>query len=564
MSSDEKEQKRATRREFIKGAAVGAAAVAGAGALASCAGPQGGVGPQGPAGTAGLAGPAGPAGPAGIAGPAGPAGIAEIKWDKETDVVVVGSGNGGMSAAIAAAKEGAKVIVVEISSWTGGAAGFAAGSIHTSGITTWDQFVQYTEGRFIAELGEAFWNNYVPYLEWLEAIGAYFTPTPPPGLGGRFGKGEPHPIHDRMYIDSLVKIFEDSGGTLLLKTRALRILTDEEGAIVGLKAKGPEGTLNIKAKAVILACGGFFSNQELKGKYLGPNASYTSVLGTPYNMGDGMSMAQEVGASLSGFMGNVCSSPGPAYPFRNPQTEREDYERRDGYTSKFGEGKGEYWLVGYCRPPKEQIWVNWNGKRFFDESTEERMRGKHAYFQGVEFWLQRRAEAFSVYDGAMWDAVKNNTHTITDIGTVTIQQCLDLLRNYGGIVVTEDTIGGLAGKLEALTPGMHKANFLKTINEYNKAVTAGTTKELEVPRTGIFAKIETPPFYAVLLTHYIIQTIGGVAINGNAQVLDMQKEVIPGLYAVPPTAESGVERYVGGIAQAGTFGYIAGKSAAKA
>lgn len=556
MSEKNDSTKRMTRRDFVKGAAVGAAGAAALGALASCAPATTPVPTEAPEPTSPPAASSTPV-PAATPLP----GVPE-EWDYEADVVVVGSGNGGFNAAIAAAKAGAKVIVVEISSTTGGAAQYCSGVVHTMGNNSWDDFVKYSEGRFNQELAKAFWENYVPNIEWLVAIGAAITPMEPPAIGAFLGKGEPYPTCDRVYFDSLGSIFEEDGGTVLLNTSAREILTDEEGSIVGLRARGPEGALNIKAKALILACGGFFSNLELRQKYIGGNSAYTSVLGTPYNMGDGMRMAQEVGAALSGFMANVCSGTGPAYPFKNPQTDPEEYERR-GSTAEFGEGKGEYWLVGYHRPPKEQILVNWDGKRFFDESSEDAMRGNHEYFQGPNFWAQRRAEAFSVYDGAMWDAVKDNVHTRTDIGDVTIAQCLDLLREYGGIVATADTIEALAEELAALNPGMHRANFLKTVDEYNKAVTTGTTDELEVPRTGVFAQIETPPFYAVLVTHYIVQNLGGVSINGNAQVLDSQRQVIPGLYAVPPTADCGLERYLGGVSQAGTFGYIAGNHAAK-
>lgn len=268
----------------------------------------------------------------------------------ECDMVVVGSGQGGFCAAIVAVKEGAKVVLVEISSTTGGAASWSLGGVHTMEVNTWDEYVKLTEGLFNKELSEAFWKNYQEHIRWLVDIGAHITPEPSQ-IGARFGKGEPYHIACRLYFDSLERIFKEAGGTLLLHTRALKLLTDEGGNLVGLRAKGPEGIFDIKAKAVILACGGFFSNLELRQKYLGPNSYYASVLGTPYNMGDGMKMAQEVGASLGGHISSFGGLAGPAPPFRNPQLDREDYERRD-YTS---EGKVEYWILSRWHNPRGYI-----------------------------------------------------------------------------------------------------------------------------------------------------------------------------------------------------------------
>ncbi len=126
--------------------------------------------------------------------------------------------------------------------------------------------------------------------------------------------------------------------------------------------------------------------------------------------------------------------------------------------------------------------------------------------------------------------------------------------------MTANTIEELADMLGKLTTPVHKANFLKTIAEYNAAVDASTSADLEVARTVISAKIAVAPFYARAVTAQPYANFGGVAINQYSQVLDTQKQPIPRLYAIPPVA-GGIMRtiYKGMIGCAGTFGFIAGK-----
>ena len=538
MAEEKEAPKKATRREFVKGATVGAAAAAGAGVLASCASPEGEVGLQGPAGAAGPA------------GPAGPSGITEVKWDYETDLVVVGSGNGGMSAAIAAAMAGAKTIVVEIASTTGGASSYSGGSIHAYGLATLDEYLEKTQGLHDPELGPFYFEQYQEYKRWLKEIGADVVDDPnrPVDLqmgGGRTGEGLNTGCRD--YFDSLVTIFEDAGGTILLKTRGKKLLTDEEGAIVGLRAEAPEGFLDMKAKAVILACGGFQNNPELKVKYWGRDADLARLHGTPYNMGEGMLMAQEVGASLSDSMGSFQCGIAAAHPCRNPQANPEEWDAA-GYDFN-GKHVFSTFSIGI---PGAKILVNLEGKRYVDETA--------AYPSwGVMTARQSKATGISIFDGPMWNAAKD----AVGYHGRTSQEGFDIARSYGAVILEADTISELADKLAELPTPVHKANFLKTLDEYNKAVTAGTSGELEVSRTSNAVAIETPPFYAVPTTPNIYACYGGLAINKNAQVLDMEKEPIPGLYACPPTA-GGIMRsiYTGMIGCAGTFGWIAGKHSA--
>ena len=541
MAEEKEAPRKVSRRGFVKGAA----AVAGAGALASCAPaatPAPTTAPEATATTAPAAAPT----------------PAPEKWDYETDIVVAGSGNGGLSAAIAAAEEGAKVIVVEVSSTTGGGSAYSGGFIHCVGIGTYDDYLKWTDGMHDPVLGRVYFENWVKYSSWLGEIDAYVSP-PYQSYDRMMGKGEPWPERCRLYFDSLERIFEEAGGTLLLNTAATKILTGDEGEVLGLRAKGPEGMLDIKAKAVILATGGFQGNSEFRQKFYGPYGDLASVYGVPYHTGAGMVMAQEVGASLSDCMAHFAAVSSPAHPFGHFHEDAEEYEKRPYTVAGKGELANLFFVV-----PREHIYVNLAGERFVDE-------GERSYRIEQGIMRQFEAKAFSIFDDAIWSKRKDE---LTWTGVSTAKDTLDTCVRWGATLVTADTMDEFANKLAELR--VHKANFLKTIEEYNAALDAGTTAELQVARTGQLAdvetpvpqagdlvKIETPPFYAFPVTPWVYSCAGGVAINKDAQVLDIDKRPIAGLYAVPPTA-GGIMRevYTGGIATAGTFGWIAGKHAA--
>lgn len=133
-----------------------------------------------------------------------------------------------------------------------------------------------------------------------------------------------------------------------------------------------------------------------------------------------------------------------------------------------------------------------------------------------------------------------------------------MLEKEGVKTFKADTLEELATKMQD-TLGVYKGTFMKTINEYNKAIDNGSADQLEVPRVDRQFKIAKGPFYAVTVGTCAYHTFGGLVINEKAQVLDIQKQPIKNLYACPPTAAMFREPYGGGVASAGTFGYIAGK-----
>ncbi len=108
-------------------------------------------------------------------------------WNHEFDVVVAGSGNGGMSAAIAAAQAGARALVVEIDAVIGGSSAMSAGGIHIGGATTYEEYLEVTHGMHDPAFSRIYFDSFVAYVAWLKQIGAAIWTYPPPALNVNMG-----------------------------------------------------------------------------------------------------------------------------------------------------------------------------------------------------------------------------------------------------------------------------------------------------------------------------------------------------------------------------------------
>jgi len=522
-----------SKREFLKKAAFGAAVMATSGVLTAC-----GTNPEEPV-------------PAPVPEP-------EVEqWNHETDVVVAGAGNGGLSAAAAAAESGKQVMLVETSGIVGGGSAWSGGVIHAFGARDAEQYQEYTEGFHDPVLGkryvETFRNDYLP---WLESIGAPLIPGDPSvglGTGSEPRMGETGDIgHQgkRRYFRHLQEYLEGNGGSVMLKTRAHKLIVDDTGAVVGLQIQKSDGTLeSIKANAVILATGNFMANKGLLQKYVAPHADMARNMGVPYNTGEGMLMAQSVGAMLSGgfesWSGIYCAVT-PVKTLVDDPVEYEKIIEEDPDTmprSGVGRLMPPMW-VGLLHPEEAKgILVNLDGKRFRDESCP--INSKYARLP-MAILHEREGMAFMIADANVAEDTPGS------------QPMLEAIIAEGGKVVIADTLEELAEGLGK--QGVPKHHFLKMMEEYNQAAANGTGGELSPPRVNGHYALNTPPFYAVPTTSQIYCTYGGIAINENAQVMDLQRRPIKGLYAVPPAA-GGIFKsvYMGGIGVAGAYGYIAGK-----
>jgi succinate dehydrogenase/fumarate reductase flavoprotein subunit len=515
--------------------------------------------------------------------PAAGANEPAITWDEEYDVVVAGAGHGGMTAAVAAADGGAKVLLIEISSVTGGSTLFSGGYIHSWGLRNWQDYNTFVRGLHDPVLAkvfvETFWNEYIP---WLETMDVPIHRPLPDGNGPRgyadyaMGTAEdfaqPGKYANRRYFDELERVLTELGGTVKLKTSAVKLFADDKNNIIGLRAKTwtnspveeDQEFFNVKAKKVILTTGNFFSNRSMTTQYLSPYGYSMVSCSGPYQRGEGVAMCEEHGAFMSRFAdawsGNICAfhqdtmweDDPEAYEKFLAETPVEEYTvLGKGFASHTG-------VTSMNNPPApfnsdggsaNAILVNLDGERFVDESNSEVSWQRRPMYFVIR---QPQGMAWVIGDKDSYDADQYS------------QDKLDLITRKGGNVMTANTIEELASKMQT-EAGVYKFSVIKTITDYNAAIDAGTTAELTPPRTPqeTFNKIDNPPFYACAIRTCAYYNFGGLTIDKDAQVLNKQMAPIGNLYAPPPLG-GGVmnQQYTGGIGISGTFGFRAGKHAA--
>jgi tricarballylate dehydrogenase len=305
--------------------------------------------------------------------------------------------------------------------------------------------------------------------------------------------------------------------------------------VLGVKGQRRGKAVEFRARAVVLACGGFEANPEWRARYLGPGWELAKVRGSRYNVGDGLRMALDIGACP---YGNWSGRHAVSWELHAPE---------------FGDVNKSHEPYRHSYPLS--IMVNAEGKRFVDEGVEFYNYTYAKY--GGEVLKQPGQFAWQVFDAKV----------------------KPLLRpEYSGRNVTRvaaSTLEELAGKLEGVDP----AGFLKTVREYNAAVRTDVpfnqaikdgrgTAGIEPPKSNWAHPLDTPPFEAYGVTCGITFTFGGLRIaHETGQVLDSHLHAIPGLYAAG--------EMVGGLFYfnypAGTglvsglvFGRIAGAGAAAA
>ncbi len=514
MSTDEKEQKRITRRDFVKGAAVGAAGVAAAGVLASCAQE------------------ATPCPPTPSAAQCTAPWLPE-KWDMETDVLIVGSGTGGLSAGVEATKAGAGVLMLEQYKALRGMLGriSAAGTkwqeeagIEDSPELFFEDMMRAGQYKNDPELVRIVTEQSADALNFLVDLGAECTSV-------KLGEGtliaRSHMGFPEKGGPGMLSAIEKMGGKLMLNTRLTGLFREGylEGRVVGGKAVGEDGKeLTIKAnRAIIMATGRFREDEKMLLEHwplLPKEYIRAAVPGVSGEFGHGLRAGMAINASM----------------------RHMDFIQLAPYISMI-EG-----LTDITKAPQE-VWVNLNGVRFTNESE---LRGKMA----EDVFNQPKKTYFVILD--------SNPKILGVYGAGVVET--GDLDNWvkAGHVIRANTIEELAKGLEK-TYGVPAAAVVKTVADYNKYCETGVDLEFKKPKEAL-VKVELPPFYGgPPYTCQIAMTTGGFTTNAKAEVLDPEGEVIPGLYAAGMCCGGHHGQYsVMGNYQmdALVFGRIAGKNAA--
>jgi tricarballylate dehydrogenase len=299
--------------------------------------------------------------------------------------------------------------------------------------------------------------------------------------------------------------------------------------VIGVTVQGPDGFADLHSKAVILACGGFEANAEMRTRYLGPGWELAKVRGIPYNTGDGIRMALDIGAQP---YGHWSSCHAVAWDLNAPPTgDRTITELYQKHSYPFG------------------LIVNADGKRFVDEGADFRNYTYAKY--GREILQQPLGMAVQIFD----DKVKHLLRDEYRIDQVTKAET--------------QTIEELADQL-----GINREGLVQTIKEYNAAVQPGEynptildgkhTLGITPPKSNWALPIDTPPYLGFAVTCGITFTFGGLRINTRGQVLDTEGNPIPGLYAAGELV-GGLFYYNypggSGLASGAVLGKLAGASA---
>lgn len=323
-------------------------------------------------------------------------------------------------------------------------------------------------------------------------------------------------------------------GVKIRYSSRVRKLLVTDGKVEGVIVSGGNGTTEIGAGAVVLACGGFEANAEWRTRYLGPGWEYAKVRGTPYNTGDGIQMALEVGAKSTG---NWSGCHSVAWDAAAPEA---------GDFSFAGSFEKHSYPLG--------VMVNANGRRFVDEGEDLRIRTYSKL--GRKILAQPGMFAWQVFDAK----------ALPLLG--------DEYRSGRPAKIVAQSLEELANKLEGVDP----SGFLKEIALFNSAVgdmsgfrpgalDGVATIGLAIPKSNWARTIDTPPFEAYQVECGITFTFGGIATDGaTSQVVGVSGEPIDGLFAAGEVS-AGLFHfgYPGGsgLMAGSVFGRLAGIQAAK-
>jgi len=428
----------------------------------------------------------------------------------KADVIIVGGGAGGLSAAVAAAELGASVIVLEKRHKVGGNAIFAEGffaaespaqqrnNIYSSRDECFRIGMEYSHWTIDARILRAFIDKSGDTVRWLEAKGlecnwiAPLYPGQMPLVWHCFKEG------GNAVAKVLKKSCDDLGVQLICDTPAKKILVDKQVRVEGVLATSKNETLRISAKNVIIGTGGYAANKDLLKKYAPLYTDGMTVAGMG-NDGDGITMAWEAGADSDGM----------------------------GHLQLVGPGYGAARMGAVSTEPTT-VWVNKNGQRFTDESAA------YNIFKSVNMLFRQPGRiSYSLMDENLKEnilkngIIKGSGIIIVQPGTAYPELDADLKAAAGkGEIKIANNWDEIAKWI-----GCDPKVLRTEIEEYNANCDQCCDKIFAKNRRFMIP-LRKPPFYAMKCEMNILGTTGGIKINPSMEVIDRQGQPIPGLYAI--------------------------------
>ena len=446
----------------------------------------------------------------------------------QCDVVVAGSGIGGLTAARTALEHGASVIVLEKAPESGGSAALSGGAAWTAANV--DAWLSVQPGADPL-MGKALIENYLDGVVWYRTLGLEISDREAPEVPYKFDRY----VNDfkpdaRTFMDGLAQSVEAAGGTILTSTGLHGIRTGPDGSINGVVARQEGRTVEVAARSVVLATGGFQASPDLRARYFGRWADRVIVRGNAFSTGDGFLAALDVGAGTAGPFGRFYGHMIPAPPARTG-------------VHNFASVKPDF--------SEYAVFVNLHGERFDDEFLGDEVT-VHAVVH------QPEALCFLVFD----ERVCSETPT-GDGPAGSAARRVQTIRDSGGEILEAQDLENLAVTM-ADRWGVPSRRLLATLTEHNVAAAAGDLGLLSVPRSGGLQALETPPFYAIRFLPGATFTYGGARTNARAQILDSTGMAIPGLFAAGADVGGLYTRgYTGGLAVGIAYGRIAGRESSE-
>lgn len=507
---------------------------------------------------------------------------ADREWDHAADFVTIGAGVSALAAAVSALDHGASVIMVEENFDIGGHGMVSGGIVHLGGghskqrelgvpdstELVFEDWIRpdHPQARYNdRELVRAFANENASTFEWLLENGVQFQDRM---LGPQMASSVPRQIRtvqwpnkDEIYStvpsragSGLVRALEASarekGAQILLSHRMTSIVRENQlsGRVLGVTVETEGRTLNIRAtKGVLVATGGHSNNLNLRRVFDPRLTEEYAVAGDPYSRksGDGEIAAMTIGASLWG-----------------TSAQTNEAERCLRKVAHIG---GKYGYSSLHWPADSPIFdrvgasgltdVDWAnaimvtqaGERFYDETANDYdyIAAAMAY-RGQPDKLNGGGPIWAIFDQEAverqgWDPTPPNV-------------------DPNGYFFSADTIGELATRIENPFQPQPMPPFAleATVARYNGFADTGSDPDFGKPEP--LHKIETPPFYAAWATPLIHDSYTGLRTNASAQVIDLQGEIIPGLYC-SGECQGGFNQH--GLGRSLVFGRIAGRHAAQ-
>lgn len=438
---------------------------------------------------------------------------AKEKKISQADIIIIGAGGAGLSAAVAGAEAGAtNIIVLESSNSAGGNSLFPQGifgvetrlqkglGVEVKKDVAFKKAMDYSHWKLNAGLVRSLINKSSDTIQWLEKKGLVFNSLLPHFFNPDISTY--HVISGQkstgaLVIEALLQDCRKHGVRVLNETRARKIVTDKKGRVIGVSALTKEGEINISSKSVIIATGGFTGNKELMMKYDLLYNSEEVIHRGILHKGDGFLMALETGGITDGQATHEMS--GPIF-----------------MESKF---------LNIVSKRPNTIWVNRNGERYMNENVASPMEAGNAVYR------QPNKISHSLFDQKILETIIADELIPLERMTIGrkpfkdgVLQDMQTCSKKNSIKITS------SWKEIARWIGADPETLKCTIDGYNESCDKGYDVDFVKDRVCL-APLRNPPYYAIPGRVAIMVTHGGVKVNRRTEVLDRDDKPIPGLYA---------------------------------